>query len=94
MNISFAPEAEADFLALIEYLRERNPSAATALGERVFSVVDQLAAGEFEGTERELVNGERVRSFAVPPVRIYYQRTTDALWVLRIYDQRRRSIER
>ena len=92
MTVLFAPEAEDDFHAAISYLRDRNPDAAAALGERVFAVIDQLAAGDFEGPETALTTGERVRSFAVP-LRIYYQRHGDALWVLRIYDQRRHPIE-
>jgi len=28
-----------------------------------------------------------VRSWPVPPVRVYYQRQSNALWVLRIYHQ-------
>ena len=94
MTILFAPEAEDDFRAAISYLRERNPDAAAALGERVFAVIDQLVAGDFEGPETVLTTGERVRSFAVPPLRIYYQRHRDALWIVRIYDQRRHPIER
>ena len=94
MTILFAPKAEQDFRAAVEFLRVDNLRAAAALADRIFAVIDQLAAGEFEGTARELTTGERVRSFPVPPVRIYYQRTRDRLWILRIYDQRRAPIER
>lgn len=61
---------------------------------RGFSIIDKLAAGDFDGPEQELTSGERVRSWAVPPVRVYYQRQEDALWVLRIYHQARRPIAR
>ena len=94
MTILFAPEAEEDFRTIVEFLHARNPRAAAALADRIFAVIDQIAGGEFEGVERELTTGERVRSFPVPPVRIYYQRTSDRLWILRIYDQRREPIER
>ena len=87
MTIHFAPQAEADFAAVIDYLAERNPIAAQELGERIFALVDKLAAGDFEGPEQTLSSGETVRSRPVPPVRIYYQRQTDAFWVLRIYHQ-------
>ena len=85
MTICFSPEAERDFAAVIGYLAERNPCAAAALGQRIFAVIDKLVAGDFDGTEQVLESGERVRSWAVPPVRIYYQRPPGAFWVVRIY---------
>ena len=94
MTIYFAQEAEDDFAALVGYLVERNPAAAAELGQRIFSIVDQLAAGAFEGIEQTLTTGDQVRSWAVPPVRIYYQRLGDAFWVLRIYHQARPPIVR
>lgn len=90
MTVLFAPEAEADFAALIGYLAERNPSAAAKLGQRIFEVIDRLAAEEYQGPETALANGERVNSWPVPPFRIYYQRTPTGLWILRIYHQARR----
>lgn len=89
MTIFFAPEAEADFRALIEYLQSRNPVAAAALADRIFAVIDHLAGSAFEGPEHTLRNGYRVRSWPVPPVRIYYQRHSTALWIARIYHQSR-----
>lgn len=94
MSVLFAPEAEQDLRELLEYLAERNPDAAAKLGQRILSIVDQLAASDFDGPEQQLTSGERVRSWAVPPVRVYYQRQDDALWVLRIYHQARRPIAR
>ncbi len=89
MTVHFAPEAEDDFAAVIGYLAERNPSAAAELGQRILATIDRLAAGNLEGTEQVLSTGEVVRSWPVPPVRIYYQRHGDAFWVLRIYHQAR-----
>lgn len=94
MTIYFSPEAEADFATVVGYLAERNPTAAAELGQRIFAMLDQLAAGEFEGTEQTLVTGELVRSWAVPPVRLYYQRHADGLWVVRIYHHARAPIAR
>ena len=44
MTIHFAPQAEADFAAVIGYLAERNPVAAQEFGERIFALIDKLAA--------------------------------------------------
>lgn len=94
MTVIFAPEAEEDFRALIDYLHERNPAAAAAFSERIFAVVERLSSGAFDGPEQHLRTGEAVRSWAIPPVRLYYQRTDDVLWVLRIYHQARSPITR
>ena len=82
MTIRFAPEAAADLEAAVEFISERDPSAAARVAERVLSMVDRLARGEFEGPEQVLASGERVRSWPVRPLRIYYQRSTDggATW--------------
>ena len=94
MTIYFAPEAEADFAAVVGYLVERNPVAASEFADRIFTIIDRLAENEFEGPEQTLVTGEVVRSWPVPPVRIYYQRRADAFWVLRIYHQAQAPIVR
>jgi plasmid stabilization system protein ParE len=94
VTIHFSPEAETDFATVIGYLAERNPTAAAEHGRRIFAVIDKLAAGDFEGTEQVLVTGEPVRSWAVPPVRIYYQRHPEGFWVIRIHHQARPPIAR
>lgn len=93
-DVRFTEEAEEDFQALIGYLSERNPFAASELSKRVFRIIEQIARRELEGMEQTLTTGEVVRSWAVPPVRIYYQRASDAFWVLRIYHQARAPIVR
>jgi len=46
------------------------------------------------GPSRCSPTGEVVRSWPVPPVRIYYQRGDDELTVLRIYHQARLPLTR
>jgi plasmid stabilization system protein ParE len=41
--MQFAPEAETDFAAVIGYLAERNPLAASGFAGRIFKIVDRLA---------------------------------------------------
>lgn len=94
MTLSFSPEAEEDLVAVVSYLAERNPIAARELGQRIFAALDRIAAGDFEGIEQTLRSGDVVRSWPVPPVRVYYQRRGDGLWVLRIYHQARPPIVR
>jgi plasmid stabilization system protein ParE len=94
VKVSFAPEAEEDLAALLEYLIERNPAAALELERRIFSTMGRLVERAFEGFEQTLSNGEVVRSWAVTPVRIYYQRGPEGLRIVRIYHQARRPILR
>ena len=95
MRIEFAPEAVDDLAGAIEYLQERNPGAAVVTAGLVFDAIDKLAAGEFEGPERRLRRtGERVRSWPVPPYRIYYRREPDVFLVLRVHHGRRNPISR
>lgn len=79
MKLLFSPKAEADLDTAAGYLGERNVMAALAFVERVRTVVRRLAVGEFEGIGQKLRSGECVRSWPVPPYRIYYQRTADVL---------------
>ncbi len=58
----------------MEQIAKDNPRAAATLADRVFTLVDRLAAGEFDGPEHWLYNGQLVRSWPVPPLRLYYQR--------------------
>jgi plasmid stabilization system protein ParE len=78
----------------VEYIAKDNPRAASSLADRVFALVDRLAAGEFDGPEHRLSNGQLVRSWPVPPLRVYYQRLAKELRVLRIYHHARRPIAR
>jgi plasmid stabilization system protein ParE len=94
VSVSFAPEAEVDFANVIEYLAERNKTAANELGRRIFAILDKLARGDFEGPQATLRSGELVRSWPVPPLRIYYQRRGDGLWIVRLYHQAQPSIVR
>ena len=95
MKVEFTEEASADLDACISYIHERNPRAAFELLDEVLRVVDALADREFEGTEVTLANGERVRTWPVAPLRIYYERGgDDVLRVLRVYHHARRPIAR
>jgi plasmid stabilization system protein ParE len=87
--IVWAPEAIQDLVATVDFIALRNPTAAAALAERVFELVDHLAAGDFDGSEQQLTSGEHVRSWAVPPLRVYYQRQPAGLHVVRVYHQAR-----
>ncbi len=94
MNIVWAPEAVEDLEAAIDYLAERNPQAANKLSLAALQLVERLGSEPIDGPEHELHTGETVRGWPLPPFRIYYQRSTDTLRVLRVYHQKREPIGR
>ena len=94
MKIRYSPEAAQDLLDVVEYFVPRNSPAAERLYEEVRALIRRIAAGELEGPEVKLRTGARVRSWPVHPFRVYYQRSSTALLVVRIYHHARRPIER
>lgn len=92
MKVRFLHQARADLLATIEHIARRNPVAAAKLADQVLRIIEQLAAGDFEGPEQRLSSGKVVRSWPVSPLRVYYQRRGDTLVVLRVYHHARRPL--
>jgi plasmid stabilization system protein ParE len=94
LSVRLLPRAVADLDRWIARIRLDNARAAETFAAEVFSTIESLAAGAFEGPETSLHTGQVVRSWPVPPLRIYYQRQNGDLVVLRIYHQGRRPISR
>jgi plasmid stabilization system protein ParE len=94
LNVTYTEEAITDIAQAISYLNERNTTAAANLNAAISRCIDRLAAEEFDGPVSRLRSGALVRSWAVPPFRIYYQRHADELLIVRVYHQTRRPIAR
>jgi plasmid stabilization system protein ParE len=94
LKVSYTEEAVADIVSALTYLNERSPAAAVKLDADIERCVNRLAAQEFDGPVSRLKSGAHVRSWAVPPFRIYYQRLADELLIVRVYHQARRPIAR
>ena len=94
MKITYTEEAIADIVEAITYLNDQKPGAASTLDAGIARCIQRLADREFEGPVSRLLSGAIVRSWPVPPLRIYYQRHPDELVILRIYHQTRRPISR
>ena len=94
MKVTYTEEAVADIVQAITYLNERNPTATTKLDADIARCIERLAEREFEGPVSRLRSGAVVRSWGVPPFRIYYQRHPDELLIVRVYHQKRRPITR
>ena len=94
MKVTYTEEAVADLVDAITYLKERNPAAAASLDAGITRCIARLTAQEFDGPVSMLRSGARVRSWAVAPFRIYYQRYPDELVIVRVLHQARRPIAR
>ena len=94
MKVSYTEEAIADIVDAITYLNARSPTAAADLDRQISECIERLADGAFDGPVSRLRSGAVVRSWAVGPFRIYYQRHTDELLIVRVYHQARRPITR
>ena len=94
MKVTYTEEAVADIVEAITYLNERNPIAAANLDDDIARCIERLADREFDGPVSRLRSGAIVRSWGVPPFRIYYQRHPDELLIVRVYHQARRPITR
>lgn len=89
MKVIFSDEADEDLAQAVAYLVEHNPDAAAQLIDAIFDLAQRLAERMFEGPIHTLPNGQEVRSWPLPPYRIIYQRTPEALVILHIADLRR-----
>lgn len=94
MTVNYTEEAIADIVEAISFLVQRNPTAAANLDAEIAHCIERLAAQEFEGPVSRLRSGTLVRSWAIPPFRIYYQRHPAELLIVRVYHQARRPISR
>jgi len=92
VRVVVAPEARDDLAAAVGYVAKDNPAAAARLLNRVHEVVDLLAEGGLDGPLSRLRSGVEVRSWPVPPLRIFYRREPNTLIVVRIYHQSRRPL--
>jgi plasmid stabilization system protein ParE len=94
LKVTYTEEAIADIVEAITYLIERSPTAAANLDAEIARCIERLADREFDGPVSRLRSGAVVRSWSVPPFRIYYQRQPDVLLIVRVYHQARRPITR
>jgi plasmid stabilization system protein ParE len=82
------------FVRRLNYLNARSPTAAAKRDAHIAQCIKRFADREFDWPVSRLRSGAIVRSWGVPPFRIYYQRHPDELLILRVYHQARRPITR
>jgi plasmid stabilization system protein ParE len=93
MRIIFSPAARRDLDTAIEYVARESPRAARGLLDRLDRVLQLLADGSLKGPAVRIRSGRQAHRWSVPPFRLYYRRSRDELFVIRVYHQARRPIE-
>lgn len=94
MKVTYAPEAIEDIVEALACIQERSPAGAAKVDGAIVRCIERLAARELDGPVSRLRSGTLVRSWGVPPFRLYYRREADELVILRVYHQSRRPIVR
>ena len=94
MKIIWSREAADDFDQAVTYLVSVNPAAERRLVASVLGLIERLASEPVLDPGDILRNGDVVHGWPLRPFRIYYQRDTESLRVVRIYHQRRQPIAR
>jgi plasmid stabilization system protein ParE len=94
--VELSAAARADLEDVIDYITERNPSAADRLRAAIRAALATLAAPEprADGPAVTLDTGESCRTWFVHPVTLYYQRGPGSLFVLHIRHHAREPIAR
>lgn len=95
-RVEFSPEALAELRELIEYIAERNPSAAERVRSDVVSAASRLAlpSPRLDGPPARLKTGAPCRRHFVHPVTLYYDRAPGVLIVLHVWHHAREPIAR
>jgi toxin ParE1/3/4 len=94
MRIVVAPQAGEDLREAYDYIAKDNPNAAGRVLAHIVEIIGMLASESVTGREVQLKDGRRVKTWPVPPYRIYYRVRVQELQVIRVYHQARRPIER
>ena len=92
MKIRFAKQAAKDLDAAAVFWKERRQGARFTLVDDVIMLAERLAREEFDGPEQCLKTGLIVRSWPLPPYRLFYRRRDGVLEVMCIYHQSCRPI--
>jgi len=92
VSIRLSRVAARDLREQLVWLDEHSPAAARQLATDLDELLAALDERAFEGPETQLLSGRTVRTWPLPPLRVYYQRRGTELFVVRIYHQARRPI--
>lgn len=94
--VEFSAVAHAELDEVLEYIAQRNPTAAIRLRAAIGAVLTALAAPapRLDGPPALLTTGVPCRRCFVHPVTLYYDRTPGLIVVLHVHHHAREPIAR
>ncbi len=92
MRVRYTGQALADLVAIADYTREHNPTAAVKVETAIRSSIDLLADFPRLGRDRPDLEA---RALGIPryPYTAYYRIEDEEVWIVHIRDDRRRPVE-
>ena len=92
MRVRYTRKPSPILLAIADYIRERNPTAAVKVETAIRSSIDLLA--DFPGLGRDRPDLE-ARALGIPryAYTAYYRIEDEEVWIVHIRDDRRRPVE-
>ncbi|WP_394822654.1 type II toxin-antitoxin system RelE/ParE family toxin [Pendulispora albinea] len=95
MRLKLTADARRDLRAYVFHVASENPRAAKREQARILAELSILIDAPVEGPSVRVENWPRpARRWFVHPFRVYYERSKDAVVVLRLYHHAREPIER
>jgi plasmid stabilization system protein ParE len=93
MRVRYTRQALADLVAIADYIRERNPTAAVQVETAIRSSIELLADFPRLGRDRPDLEA---RALGIPryAYTAYYRIEHDEVWIVHIRDNRRQPVER
>ena len=90
LRVRFTPAADAELLAVIAYIGADSPSAAVAFRDKALHTLSRLR--DFPDSGRTLPEHPALsfREVIVAPYRFFYQVKVDAVWIVAVWQGRRR----
>ena len=91
MIVRYTPRAVADICVIADYITARNPQAAVRIDNAITGSIDHLTDHPNLGVARPHLG---VRALGVPrfPYTIYYRVDPEAVVIIHIRDDRRRTL--
>ncbi len=83
MIVRWSPEAAADFAAIVEYIRQDNPSAAQRVAQTIYDGLESLASFPNKGRP-DRRKGTRELVFAPLPFVAVYRVKDEAVEIARV----------
>ena len=85
LRVRFTPAADAEFLAVINYIGADSPSAAVAFRDKALKTLSMLRRFPDSGRIVPEYPALPFREVIVAPYRFFYQVKTDAVWIVAVW---------